>query len=623
MHPSNFIKYLLTASVVMLLVSCSGVNQNENLLAVHPRIMLLEGEEDLIRQSVEANPVWEKMNKAILAASDRMIETEVLERNMVGRRLLGTSREVLRRVFYLSYAYRMTGDEKYASRAEKEMLAAAGFADWNPAHFLDVGEMTMALAIGYDWLYHSLPEESRETIRKAILTKGLEPSFDPEHNWFLDASHNWNQVCNAGMTFGAIAVYGHYPEIAREIIDRAFNTIGLSKEDYEPDGAYPEGYGYWNYGTTFNVMFLSAVDRIWPGRFDYGPYSAFLNTGSFMKNMVAPSGVSYNWGDNSASGGLSPAMFWFADKKSKPSLLWKEKFFLEREDFNRFTSSRLLPAIMIWGRNIDMDAIEEPGYTSYVARGPMPLSLKRTSWSDPDAIYLGFKGGSPSVNHGHMDIGSFVLEADGVRWAGDAGVQGYNSLESLGLNIWDTSQDGERWTVLRLNNHIHNTLTVNGELQRVEGYAKIDRHSDDGVFSFAITDMSSVYNTVLTEAIRGAGIVDGQYVVIRDEIKTGREPATVRWQMLTPADVVITGGNSATLRKEGRELLLRVDEPASAKVTTWSSQSPNEWDSPNPGTVLVGFEIEVPANSDEILDVKLIPGSSGAGAGFSKDLSDW
>jgi hypothetical protein len=619
----NFPGFILAATLIVLLASCSRGNRPENLLAIHPRILLLYGEEDMIRQSIEKCPVWERMNDAILAASDRMIETEVLDRNMVGRRLLGTSREVLRRVFFLSYAYRMTEDEKYSVRAEKEMLAAAGFGDWNPPHFLDVAEMTMALAIGYDWLYHVLPEESRETIRKAILTKGLEPSFDPHHNWFLNSSHNWNQVCNAGMTFGAIAVYGHYPEIAREIIDRAFSTIGLSKKEYEPDGAYPEGYGYWDYGTTFNVMFLSAVDRIWPGRFDYGSCSAFLKTGSFMKNMVAPSGVSYNWGDNSAGRLLSPAMFWFADKNDKPSLLYKEKFFLEREDYNRFTGSRLLPAIMIWGRNIDMSEIKEPVYLSYVAGGPMPLSLKRTSWDDPDAIYLGFKGGSPSVNHGHMDIGSFVLEADGVRWASDAGVQDYNSLESLGMDIWDTSQDGERWKVLRLNNHIHNTLTVNGELQRVEGYARIDRHSADKGFLFAITDMSSLYTAQLTEAVRGAGIVGGQYVVIRDEIKAGERPAVVRWKMLTPADVYVSGSNSAALRKDGRELLLRVDEPAGVKVTTWSSQSPNEWDSPNPGTVLVGFEIEVPANSSANLDVKLIPGSSGSGAVFNKGLSDW
>ena len=30
---------------------------------------------------------------------------------------------------------------------------------------------------------------------------------------------------------------------------------------YAPDGAYPEGIGYWDYGTSFNVMFLSAIEK--------------------------------------------------------------------------------------------------------------------------------------------------------------------------------------------------------------------------------------------------------------------------------------------------------------------------------------------------------------------------
>ena len=28
-----------------------------------------------------------------------------------------------------------------------------------------------------------------------------------------------------------------------------------------PDGAYPEGIGYWDYGTSFNAMFLSAIEK--------------------------------------------------------------------------------------------------------------------------------------------------------------------------------------------------------------------------------------------------------------------------------------------------------------------------------------------------------------------------
>lgn len=620
------IKNLLGVLCLVLLitfVSCSPDYTPEYHLSVHPRIMLLEGEEEIIRRSIENSPEWRKMHEAIVAESDNIISLPPVERELTGRRLLGQSREALRRVFYLSYSYRMTGDDRFFKRAEREMLAAAGFSDWNPSHFLDVGEMTMALAIGYDWLYDELSEESREIIREAILTKGLEPSFDSDYNWFLNASHNWNQVCNAGMTFGALAVYDHYPETSKEVIDRAFNTIPLAMEDYKPDGAYPEGYGYWGYGTSFNILFLSAVDKIWPGRFDYDGQSAFLETGSFRKNMIGPTLENFNWGDNGPSAGLSPSMFWFADKTNETSLLWMEKFFLDTDDYSSFNRNRILPAIMIWGKDIPLGEISEPDYNLYVAQGHMPLSIMRTSWSDPEAVFLGFKGGSPSVNHGHMDVGSFVMEAEGVRWASDLGPQGYHSLESLGMNIWGSSQDAERWKVYRLNNYSHSTLTVNGELQRVDGFSGIERYSDDPDFYYGISDISSLYETVLASVVRGAGIVDREYVVVRDELKTGSEPATVRWQMLTEADVEITGRNTATLTRDGKQLFFRVDEPASIQVTTWSTDPGTEWDTSNPGTLLIGFEVVVPENESSVLDVKLIPASAGSEASFNKNLADW
>jgi hypothetical protein len=49
----------------------------------------------------------------------------------------------------LAMAYHLSGDVEHVRRCEKEMLAAARFSDWNPSHFLDVAEMTFALAIGF------------------------------------------------------------------------------------------------------------------------------------------------------------------------------------------------------------------------------------------------------------------------------------------------------------------------------------------------------------------------------------------------------------------------------------------------------------------------------------------
>ncbi|MBQ9819467.1 MAG: hypothetical protein IJM60_04225 [Bacteroidales bacterium] len=133
------------------------------LLPSHPRILLLKGEEKALKKQVNADPYWKKIQADLIREADRIVELPVNQRIKIGKRLLSVSRENLRRVFDLSYAYRMTGQKKYALRAEQEMLAAAAFSDWNPSHFLDVGEMTMALAIGYDWLYDKLSPASRDS----------------------------------------------------------------------------------------------------------------------------------------------------------------------------------------------------------------------------------------------------------------------------------------------------------------------------------------------------------------------------------------------------------------------------------------------------------------------------
>ena len=56
------------------------------------------------------------MHLAILEKSTSLLNKPVLERVMIGRRLLSTSREALKRIFYLSYSFRMTGDEKFLKK---------------------------------------------------------------------------------------------------------------------------------------------------------------------------------------------------------------------------------------------------------------------------------------------------------------------------------------------------------------------------------------------------------------------------------------------------------------------------------------------------------------------------
>ncbi|MBS1605376.1 MAG: DUF4962 domain-containing protein, partial [Bacteroidetes bacterium] len=251
----------------------------------HPRILLLKGEEEAIKRAVAGDKLWGKMQQAIIDESDRIIGLPPVEHVKIGRRLLDKSREALRRIFFLSYAYRTTHDARYFQRAEKEMLHIAAFTDWNPPHFLDVAEMTMAMSIGYDWLFDQLSAESRATIKEAIIHKGLEPSLEPANSGWLKVEHNWNQVCNAGMTYGALAVYEDSVAFSKGIVNRAIEYVVNAMKDMGPDGNYPEGYGYWGYGTSFNVLLMSALDKAVGQDYGLADQPGFLKTGGFLENM--------------------------------------------------------------------------------------------------------------------------------------------------------------------------------------------------------------------------------------------------------------------------------------------------------------------------------------------------
>jgi len=615
----KFSLQLLKIPVILFVLT--AVSCKKDVLPSHPRILLLKGEESSIKENIATDSTWYRIHNFILEESDKICDLPPVKRELIGRRLLDKSREALKRIFYLSYTWRMTSEDKYLARAENEMLAVSEFEDWNPSHFLDVAEMTMALAIGYDWLYKELSPDIRKIISDAVINKGLKPSFNQDYNWWITSSNNWNQVCNAGMSYGALAVYEDNPEFAKEILDRAYVSIKLPMDDYLPDGAYPEGYSYWGYGTTFNVMYLSAIEKIFGSNSLPELNEGFLKSASYLENMTGPSGLCFNYSDCSAGGYLQPAMFWYAQKTNDPSLLWSERYNLLN---NKLPEDRLLPAILIWSNRIQINKTDQPENNTWIGQGKNPVALLRSSWNDPDAVFVGLKAGSPSVNHGHMDIGSFIMEANGVRWAMDLGSQDYNSLETAGVDLWNMAQNSQRWEVFRYNNFIHNTLTVNGKLQVVNGYAPITGFSGQHGMLNVITDITAVYREDLKSATRGIAIVDDQYVIVRDELETNEKESVIRWNLLTSAAVTITGNNTAEFVKEGKKLVMKVTEPAKVILKTWSTVPQHDYDAQNPGTIMAGFEISVPAGSKAVLNVLLLPEGTVEDASVSsKSLAEW
>ncbi|MDB5004326.1 MAG: heparinase [Mucilaginibacter sp.] len=615
-------RYLLT--IILICVTCftyAQVLSTADKIPDHPRLLLLKGQDKELLISINADASLLKIHQAILKNCDAMINIAPLQYKKIGKRLLDVSREAIHRIFYLSYGYRMTHNSLYLQQAQKELIAVSSFADWNPTHYLDVGEMTMAVSIGYDWLYNDLSESTKALVKDAILNKGINTSTDKAYNYWLAVNNNWNQVCNAGITYGALATYEDHPDLSVQMINRAIISVDLPMQAYKPDGAYPEGYGYWEYGTSFNVMLISALETAFGKDFGLSAKPGFLKTPGYLENMTGIKGQAFNYSDAGTGQEFNPAMFWFANKLHDPSLLWTEKVQLDTRAVSR---NRLLPATLIWAKGLQLDKITKPKATMWVGGGLNPVAMMRTSWDDPNAIFVGLKAGSPSVNHAHMDAGSFVMEADGVRWGIDLGMQDYESLESKKVDLWNNKQNSQRWQILRYNNFNHSTLTIDDGLQEVKGSATIISSSVKPVFKNTVVDLTSLYSQKVAKAIRGIAIIDQKYVLVRDELESLSDSITVRWSMVTGANINVTGKNSASLTKDGKTLLLQASGTFPVEVKAWSTAPKMDYDAPNPGTGIVGLEMKIPAHTKGNINVMLVPQSQSIQVSQqTKPLAQW
>jgi hypothetical protein len=169
------------------------------------------------------------------------------------------------------------------------------------------------------------------------------------------------------------------------------------------------------------------------------------------------------------------------------------------------------------------------------------------------------------------------------------------------MNLWGRSQDSERWTIFRYNNYSHNTLVVDGQLQRVPGYAPIVRFSPGGADAQKVViDMTSVYAGQLGSALRGAELLNNGQVLIQDEFCAvdGKDKVRVRWAMVTPADISIESDRHALLTQAGKSMRFTVITDADTRLQTYSTEPRADYDEPNPGTAMIGFEVDaLPGNT--------------------------
>jgi hypothetical protein len=575
----------------------------------HPRLLLTDDQLAADIAAAATDPFRAQLHARIIAHAEELLSAPPIIHQLIGPRLLEQSRTAVEHIATCAMAYRLTGDMRFADRAKRDMLTVAAFPDWNPSHFLDVAEMSFAVGIGYDWLYRQLTPAERLTIKQALLDKSLvfaataygpNPKKDQRVFW-VNAEMNWNQVCNGGLLTAALAIGEDEPTLARLVVNGVRASLPRVMARYQPDGAYPEGPGYWSYGTTYNVVILAEMEGVLGTDFGLGAAPDFDRTALYRLAVQGPTGLGFNYADGHAHLEPTPAFAWLAERYHHPAAITESRALLATEIDQKQIKDRFFALNAIWypnpaEKNSSTSAEHVPLDVHF--RGAADIAIFRSAWGDPRAIFVGLKAGDNAANHSHLDLGTFELDADGVRWAEYLGADNYDLPDYFGKM---------RWTYFRLNNRSQNTITPGNALQDPKAVAPIVAFSDAPDRAFAVADLTAAYPGTAKQILRGVALLDRARILVQDDLSDLHSGLPLHWGMVTAAKITVSAnGRTATLTQRGSTLRAAILAPADAVFEVTSTRPPTPEENQNEGTVMLTIET-APAAGDVRLAVLLTP----------------
>ncbi|KAG5644525.1 hypothetical protein DXG03_008267 [Asterophora parasitica] len=598
-----------------------------------PRLIAPQYKWQTLPNLIKSDPYLQGWNATIFGNATQYYNLQPVKYFLDGDSgILDNAREVKMRIKAFAYTFLMTNDTKWVDRTWAELQNAGGpqFGHdddkWNSKHFLDTAEFTAAFAIAYDWLYPQWSDAQKTSIRATMIKYGLQPGveqFTTSAGWWKNKiTGNWNCVCNSGLTLGSLAILGDDTSgIAEQLLGYTVpNALEGCAQATVDDGTWAETANYWYFGSTGHAEMSSALLTATGSHFGLlDVNSNFYKTGIYHMYASGPTSL-FDYGDHGPNkfSATANSMILYGDQYNHP------EFTL----FQREQHDAAEPWSMFWYNPAVSGAFWDGAPLDHFFDNDLDQwASMRSSWTDGNALYVAVKAGKNDglQTHNDLDVGDFVLDALGTRWAGELGSADYRSPNYFSSG----AQDADRWKYYRKMTEGQNTILINKANQNVLAAPTV-KHASSGTSQGSSTvldipkDSTAYWTADITSAYfgvssvkRGVRLLNGRkQVLIQDEIASQQE---VQWRMHTNATVSIAdSGTSATLTIGDKKLeVALLSPPDGAKFTTsdavrfLSDPTPPVADQPNPGvTVLI---ISLPAGTYN-LQVLFNPQWSGSSA---------
>jgi hypothetical protein len=558
-----------------------------------------------------------------------------------GNGILDPARQVKQRVKAFSYAFRMTNDTTWVDRTWTELKNAAGNSSswgpdnstrWNPAHFLDTAELTVAYAIAYDWLYDQWTSDQLESIRFTMIEYGLNngiiaytPAEDPLFYgwWTNNTAGNWNCVCNNGLTLGALAILGDDTSgIAEQLLSMTVpNALENCALAVSSDGTWSETSDYWYFGATGHAEMSSSLLTATGSTYNLlNVNPAFQYSALFHIYGTGP-GSLFNYGDTGPNKYTATAnsLLFYGEQYNYPTYQLFQRDQVDASD----------PWSMFWYNPAVSGAFWDGlALDHFFDNSTDQWASMRSSWTDENALYVAVKAGTLQGHqtHNDLDCGDFVVDALGTRWFGELGDGDYVAAGYFSSD----AQDSERWLYYRKMTEGQNTVLVGQTNQNVLAAPTVNFDSSNttqgsstvfdvpsGSTAYFTADLTSAYFNV-TSFLRGIHLINARkQVLVQDEINA---QASVMWRAHTNATITLSNNNQTATLTIGTNTM-QVDllnPPAGAQFSTMDAvrfptdpPTPTGWpDQPNPGVTVLTISLPAGQYTLEVLMTPQWPGVS-------------
>lgn len=381
------------------------------------------------------------------------------------------------KIDYLSLAYLVTGEKKYADKTKALLLDLCTRTTWSnpemlkrqPAWSSDLktAENCWNVAMGLEGVYNELTKEERKTIVDGLMRMGIRPAVN---EWLLPENrihslnsmgHNWWTACVYMAGVASLAIKDDAPEVnawieemnqaSKEWFGFAGDQLQSKPKTWDAKGGMYESVNYAAFGVSEYLFFRLAHQNVLP-KVKQPEISLLKNIPNFFMHVAYPrDGILYslNFGDSHKNiAGERPVKLLWALGYQNQNALW---YLNQIENFqHREGLFKNAPLGIMYHPDMSKAPVLPNLPTSEIFED-MDWTTMRTSW-EKNATMLGIKSGH-TWNHSHADANSFILFHKGEAVIKDAGNSSYGTKE---------------YPEYFFQSPAHNVLTFNGKYQPKE-----------------------------------------------------------------------------------------------------------------------------------------------------------